>query len=90
MLWREMLADLYKCPVKTVTCKEGPALGVAILALVGAGVYESVQAACSEIIKVADTQAPSEERSAEYEKFYSIYKALYPSIKEHYKMLSKI
>ena len=90
MLWREMLADLYKCPVKTVTCKEGPALGVAILALVGAGVYESVQAACSEIIKVAETQAPSEKRSAEYEKFYSIYKALYPSIKEHYKMLSKI
>lgn len=90
LLWREMLADLYKCPVKTVTCKEGPALGVAILALVGAGVYESVPAACAEIIKVADTQAPSEDRSAEYEKFYSIYKALYPSIKEHYKMLSKI
>ena len=31
-LWRQMLADTYNCPVKTVKSKEGPALGVAILA----------------------------------------------------------
>ena len=29
-LWRQMLADVYGCPVKTVVSKEGPALGVAI------------------------------------------------------------
>ena len=28
-LWRSMLADLYNCPVKTASSKEGPALGVA-------------------------------------------------------------
>jgi hypothetical protein len=31
-LWRQMLADLYECPVKTTQNKEGPALGVALLA----------------------------------------------------------
>ena len=41
-LWRQMLADLYACPVKTASSKEGPALGAAILALVGTGVYKSV------------------------------------------------
>ena len=35
-LWRQMLADLYACPVKTAASKEGPALGVALLASVGA------------------------------------------------------
>lgn len=30
-IWRQMLADLYGCPVKTVSQSEGPALGVAIL-----------------------------------------------------------
>ena len=36
-LWRQMLADLFGCPVKTVASREGPALGAAILAGVGAG-----------------------------------------------------
>ncbi len=31
-LWRQMLADTYNCAVRTVVSKEGPALGVAILA----------------------------------------------------------
>ncbi len=44
-LWRQMLADTFDCEVKTVVCKEGPALGVAILAGVGAGVYKSVKRA---------------------------------------------
>lgn len=89
-LWREMLADLYKCPVKTVTCQEGPALGVAILAFVGAGVYSTVQEACDAIIRTDKIQNPTESNSTEYDKFYSVYKSLYPSLKEHYKMLSKI
>jgi xylulokinase len=41
-LWREMLAGVFNIPVKTIASKEGPALGVAILAGVGTGVYESV------------------------------------------------
>lgn len=32
-----MLADLYECDVKTLSSKEGPALGIAILAAVGQG-----------------------------------------------------
>ena len=35
-MWRQMMADVYNLPVKTVVSKEGPALGVAILAGVGA------------------------------------------------------
>ena len=33
-----MLANLYNCPVKTASSKEGPALGVALLAATGAGI----------------------------------------------------
>ncbi|MBE6852978.1 MAG: xylulokinase [Ruminococcus sp.] len=82
-LWRSMLADLYNCPVKTVSCKEGPALGVAILAFVGTGVYESVEKACEIMIKTDKTQTPDPERNAEYEKYYRIYNKLYGSIKEN-------
>ncbi len=89
-LWRQMLADVYGCPVKTVTSKEGPALGVAILAGVGTGVYSSVQEGCASVIKTNPPQNPLAENSLAYEKYYGLYKKLYPSLKESYKALSKL
>ena len=89
-LWRQMLADVYGCPVKTVVSKEGPALGVAILAAVGTGIYGSVQEACKKVIKTNPAQNPIPENSAEYEKFYRIYTQLYPALKASYKNLAEI
>ena len=89
-LWRQMLADVYGCPVKTVVSKEGPALGVAILASVGTGIYKSVQEACKEVIKTNPAQNPIAANSAEYEKFYKMYTELYPALKESYAKLAKI
>ncbi|MBR1721227.1 MAG: xylulokinase, partial [Treponema sp.] len=89
-LWRQMLADVYGCPVKTVVSKEGPALGVAILASVGSGIYKSVQEACKEVIKTNPAQDPIPENSKEYEKFYQMYTALYPALKENYSKLAAL
>lgn len=89
-LWRQMLADLYACPVKTVASKEGPALGVAILAGVGAKIYNSVPEACDKIIKADRVQNPIEENSKEYDKFYDLYKKLYPSMKENFALLANM
>ncbi len=81
-LWRQMLADLYGCPVVTVKNREGPALGAAILAGVGAGVYESVPAACDAIIRQNAPQQPDAENGAAYEGYYKLYQKLYPRTKE--------
>lgn len=89
-LWRQMLADVYGCPVKTVVSKEGPALGVAILAGAGTGVYSSVQDGCAAVIKTNPTQNPISQNSEEYEKFYNIYRALYPALKNNFSELAKI
>ena len=89
-LWRSMLADLYECPVKTVSCKEGPALGVAILAFVGTGVYKTVEEACSVMIRTDKTQVPDQERSAEYAKYYRLYTKLYGSIADRCKELAAL
>lgn len=89
-LWRQMLADVYGCPVKTVVSKEGPALGVAILAGAGTGVYSSVQDGCAAVIKTNPPQNPISQNSAEYEKFYSIYRALYPALKNNFSELAKL
>lgn len=88
-LWRQMLADTYNCPVKTVRSKEGPALGAAILAGVGAGLYPSVQEACDTMIQINPPQLPIPENVPQYEHFYQIYTSLYPALKENFKLLAK-
>ena len=89
-VWRQMLADLYTCPVKTTDSKEGPALGVAILAAVGAGIYSSVPEACDAIIHTANTQEPVAENIPSYEKYYQLYKNIYPALKEQFKALAAL
>lgn len=89
-LWRSMLADLYNCSVKTTASKEGPALGAAILASVGAGLYDSVPDACAEIVRADKVQAPTAENVPEYEKYYQLYRDIYPALKEKFKALANI
>lgn len=87
-LWRQMMADVFELPVATVQNTEGPALGAAILAGVGAGVYESVPAACSSIIKVKRAQQHLAENTARYKPFYQLYTSLYPAMKESFHTLA--
>ncbi len=89
-LWRSMLADLYDCPVKTVKSKEGPALGVALLALTGAGVYSSVPEACKAVVEVNKICEPNKENVPKYESYYQLYREIYPAIKEQCAKLAKL
>ena len=72
-IWRQMMADVYDLPVQTVQNKEGPALGVAILAGVGTGVFESVPEACRKFIGLNAPQDPIAENVERYKEFYEIY-----------------
>lgn len=89
-LWRQMLADTYNCAVRTVVSKEGPALGVAILAGVGAGLYPSVQEGCRRVIRLNPPQDPIAENVPKYEAFYRMYTQLYPALKDCYKALAAL
>ena len=87
-LWRQMLADNYDCPVVTVDNKEGPALGVAILAGVGTGLYPSVPDACRKILKFKPPQAPIAENVKAYTPYYELYKSVYDSLKGSFATLA--
>ncbi|HIZ55806.1 MAG TPA: xylulokinase [Firmicutes bacterium] len=89
-LWRQMLADLYACDVKTVGSKEGPALGVAILAGVGCGLYANVPEACDAIITADKIQHPIPENVRAYQPYYQLYTKLYPALKENYSILASL
>lgn len=87
-LWQGMLSDIYNCPVKACTAKEGPALGAAVLAGVSAGVYSSVKEACKRIIDFHPAVEPRIENYRKYQEFYKIYRSLYPNLKNIYKNLA--
>ena len=89
-VWRQMLADMYGCEVKTIQAEEGPALGVAILAGVGAGMFADVPTACSEFIR-QDTQCqPEPAAQAYYEKGHELYQKLYRQLEGCYRELAAL
>ncbi|MBR1743796.1 MAG: xylulokinase, partial [Lachnospiraceae bacterium] len=89
---RQMMADMFHCEVNTVTATEGPALGVAILASVGAGLYDSVEEACRKLIHKDPEKKcePIPENIKEYDKYHQVYKKLYPALKEQYDALAEL
>lgn len=88
--WRQMMADVYHMPVKTVTVSEGPALGAAILAGVAAGIYADVPTACAKLVEEKEPVLPIAENEGEYEKFYNYYLTLYPALKDCYAELATL
>ena len=87
--WRQMMADVFDMPVKTVKNSEGPAMGAAILAGTAVGLYKDIPSACREMIIEKEPQSPIAENSAAYEPFYKIYTAVYPSLAGVYHDLAK-
>lgn len=85
-LWQKIISGTYNVPIKTPINNEGPALGVAILAAVGIGLYKDVPSACDEVIRNTPPVYP--ENCPEYEKFYRIYRSFYPQLKDVYKALA--
>ena len=73
-LWRQMQADVFQTPIAVINSKEGPALGVALLAGVGAGVYKDVKEACERAIQVVNVQDPIQENIPVYENIISLYR----------------
>lgn len=88
--WRQMLADVYGCPVQTVASREGPALGAAILAGVGVGVWKSVGEGCQAVIRLNPAQEPDPAAGAAYEPFYRLFCSLYPALAQPFHTLAAL
>jgi len=72
--WMQMLADLFATPCVTLASDEGPALGAAILAGVGIGVWPSVARACEMVVKIKVEHAPNQvDYSSAYKKYRDLY-----------------
>jgi xylulokinase len=76
-LWRQIHADVFARPLRAMRAQEGPALGAAILAAVGAGAYASVEEACGAIVRPGEEVRPQPDGVAAYIEQGEVYRALY-------------
>lgn len=80
-LWCKMIANILNLKVDKIESEEGPALGAAMLAAVGCGVYGSVEEIAEKMVKVEDTIEPDPSIAAKYDEKYAQFKQIYPALK---------
>jgi xylulokinase len=81
-LWLQLQADIFDRPIYQTFSEEAAALGAAILAGVGAGVFPDVQKACSQVVQLRkQVVMPDPENVLRYRDAYTSYLKLYPRLK---------
>ncbi|MFN2531690.1 MAG: xylulokinase [Pyrinomonadaceae bacterium] len=80
-LWRQIQADVYRQPVKMIAAEEGAALGAALLAGVGVGIWPSVDAACDAVVRIDERIEPNAESMRILARNYDRFKQIYPALK---------
>jgi autoinducer 2 (AI-2) kinase len=76
-LWPQIVADVLGMPVRVPVVKESTALGAAIYAGVGAGIYEDAGAAADRLVRFERTHDPDAVASAAYADLYEQWLELY-------------
>ena len=84
-LWKKLVANIMNVEVEVPVSEEGPGFGAAILAAVGCGEYDNVEAATKAIIKIKEKIKPEEELVLKYEERYQKFKKIYPALKGIFK-----
>ncbi len=76
-LWNQIQADIYGCAVETVEAPEATALGAAMIAAVGAGIYKDAKEASEKMVHVQKRYEPKPENVAQYNDVYKLFQACY-------------
>lgn len=80
-LWMQIHADVSGLPLLVTEVPDAPALGCAILAAVGAGLYAGVEEAAGAMVKVAHRVEPNPATHATYAPLFAAYQSAYPALK---------
>ncbi len=83
-LWCSIIAGVIERPVKRLEVDQGPAMGAALLAGVGSGVWPDVKSATAKTLKVRDEIQPVKKDRKVYREAYRRYRALYPALAPYF------
>jgi xylulokinase len=80
-VWRRILADVLGVELVSVETSEGAALGAALLAGVGAGLWSSTADACRAAVSLGDVTRPDDRARRSYDEVYDRFRAGYPAVR---------
>ena len=87
-LWLQVHADVSNLPLTITKNPDAPLLGCAILAAVGAEIYEDIPTAVEQMVQIERVIEPNDQIHAEYQPFYESYKASYKELRNIRKKLA--
>lgn len=79
-VWNQIQADIYGKPCGMLANKEATSLGAAILGAVGVGVFNSIEEAVEQVVRVVDQIEPNMKIHAQYNELFEIYKDSYKAL----------
>lgn len=80
--WMQNKADVSNCVIVAPELEEATALGAAMLAGTGVGIYPDLQEAAKRIYRPGKVFEPNPKLVPLYAEFYEIYKDIYPALKD--------
>lgn len=85
-IWKKVIANVLGIPIYALCVEEGPAYGAAILAMVGANEYQTVDEATEKLVKTKDATLPNTILTEKYETKYRRFTKLYPILKDFFNL----
>lgn len=87
-VWRQIQADVFGVPLQKSLQSEQAAIGAAMLAGIGVGVYRDFEDACARVVRADAPTAPDPARHARYDGLYAHFCELYPRLRHDFHRLS--
>jgi len=89
-LWCQIMANILNIRVDKINSAEGPALGAAILAAVGAGAFATVEEACDKLISVTESFHPDPQVADRYNRHFPVYRSLYRALASTFREMNEV
>lgn len=80
-LWLQIQADIFNKDIVRLESEQGPGMGAAMIAAVGCGWFDTLQACADAFIKVKTTYHPISEHVTQYQTLHRLYQEVYPATK---------
>ena len=82
-VWNQIQADIYGWNVETVEVSEATALGCAMVASVGAGIYKDYDEAAEKMVRVTKRYVPNPNNAEMYKDAYAVWKSIFRDLHQN-------
>jgi xylulokinase len=88
-VWRHIFADTFGVDIIKTNIDDPAPFGAALMSSVAAGYWTSVENAVENLVQATDVTEPNPEMTAKYNKYFEIYKSLYPTLAPTFELMAR-